>query len=132
MRFYVATGLENAAAARAVIAALTARGHRVTYDWTTHGSVQHESSDTIARVASAELRGVMTADVVVALLPGGRGTHVELGVALGAVLAGDMRAVVLAGEEPPGPTCVFYHHPCLTWSCDTSPERLADLVESLL
>jgi nucleoside 2-deoxyribosyltransferase len=39
--------------------------------------------DGYAKIALAELAGVREADVLIVLLPGGYGTHVEIGAALG-------------------------------------------------
>lgn len=52
-----------------------------TYDWTAHGSVQCEGPERLTEVAELELQGVKDADIVIVLLPGGRGTHCELGIA---------------------------------------------------
>ena len=83
LHIYVATGLEHAHRAWLVGYALRAAGHAITYDWTTHGSVQGEGFARLAEVAQAERDGVAVADLVIAILPGGRGTHVEIGMALG-------------------------------------------------
>lgn len=109
MRFYIASRLENAAMVARLRDDLIKHGH-----WTINGSVRGDA-DALRQTALAETRGVEAADVLVALLPGGRGTHVELGIALGlgkAVIiyaTGDM-AVFGTGEE----TCAFYHHPNVT------------------
>jgi nucleoside 2-deoxyribosyltransferase len=83
MRIYIATSLDNVAQHNKLRDSLDAR-HELTYDWTAHGSVQHLGEDVIRSVAYKEARGVSDADLVVILLPGGRGTHVELGIAIGA------------------------------------------------
>lgn len=112
MKYYIATRLESAARAKRLEHALMAGGHLLTYDWTVHGSVQDEGPVRIREAALAEARGVMTADVVVVLLPGGRGTHVELGMAIAAG-----KPVILYAEDDlhfedaAGRTCAFYHHP---------------------
>ena len=54
----------------------------LTYDWTTHGSVKGTSPARTGEVADREMNGVERADAVIVLLPGGRGTHAELGMAL--------------------------------------------------
>lgn len=94
MKIYVASSLENAAHVRRVQTALIAAGHTITYDWTVHGSVWTAGPARIREVAEAEHRGVVTADAVVVLLPGARGTHIELGIALGAGVP-----VILVGEQ---------------------------------
>lgn len=109
--YYIATALERAEDHKALAKALNARGWTCTYDWTAHGSVQGHGAARMAEVAGAELRGVTTADVVIVLLPGGRGTHVELGAALAAGVP-----VVLVGcatdtRDASGRECSFYAHP---------------------
>jgi hypothetical protein len=109
-RYYIASRLENAPAVRELKITLDAWGWQHTYDWTTHGSVQQCASAVIRDVADAEMEGVSGADVVIVLLPGGRGTHVELGVALG-----NAARVLIASSDPgadfgvTGRTCAFYH-----------------------
>lgn len=111
MRFYIASGLKNAAAVQGLARALKDLGHEQTYDWTVHGSV-HDSPEKWPIVSQAETQGVLTADVVIGMLPGGRGTHFELGLALG---CGHATIFLYACEEehlyPEGRTCVFYWHP---------------------
>lgn len=96
IRYYIATALERAEDHRRLSDALNARGWTCTYDWTAHGSVQGQGAARMAEVAEAEMRGVIGADVVIVLLPGGRGTHAEMGIAIGAgipvVLVGDASA----------------------------------------
>jgi len=96
MRFYIATRLERAAEHRIVRDVLIAAGHEITYDWTTHGSVQCDGIARIRDVAVAETHG----------------THVELGLAIAAgkdVLLHTTDAGLLDGRS--GRTCAFYHHP---------------------
>ena len=105
--FYLASGLENREQASRIIRALERAGLTCTYDWTTHGSLQAHPQ-LWHEVAAAELGGVIRADVVVVLLPGGRGTHCELGAAIRGGTP-----VVLVGKpeqlEADGRTCIFYH-----------------------
>lgn len=109
MRFYIASRLENAETVSRVAKVLKAAGHIHTYDWTAHGSVQSEGAERINEVAEAEMRGVINADAIIVLLPGGRGTHAELGIALG---AGNKSIVICAADESmfmqDDRTCAFY------------------------
>lgn len=106
VRFYVATRIENAAAARRLIEQLEAWDWRCTYDWTSHVSV-------LRQVCAAEVRGVREADIVIVLLPAGRGAHVELGIAIGHHRR--PRIIVAAVDESLIGTTkaasIFYHHP---------------------
>ena len=99
MRFYIATGLVNAEHARKAAEVLRRNGHEQTYDWTTHGDIRHEGAERMSEVAFNELRAVRDAELVVALLPGGQGTHTELWSETGDEFAFDNR------------TCTFYFHP---------------------
>ena len=69
-------------------------GWQQTYDWTSHGCVLGDKK-ALQRVAKKELYGAAQADLVIVLLPGGRGTHTELGIAL---MSGC--EIVLHSEEP--------------------------------
>jgi nucleoside 2-deoxyribosyltransferase len=108
MKIYIATKLENTEQYAQVREVVLGQGHTITYDWTVHGSVKHTSLGELERVGMAEEAGVMDADVVIGLLPGGRGTHWELGQASGLqkpiVLLGTERHFGLGSE-----TTSFYH-----------------------
>lgn len=105
MLFYIGTGWDNRAMAREVAARLQAAGWKWVYDWTQHqeGEERH--------AAIKEIEAIKRADLVIILLPGGRGTHVELGAALAAG-----KPVVLWAEDidvlyQDGRYCGFYDHP---------------------
>lgn len=115
MKYYIASGVSNAAKVNLAAAALTAAGHTHTYDWTTHGDVSKEIADRKREIAALESRGVAEADLVVLLLPGRFGTHAELGIAL----ATSENKRILLWSESSAPFdgaegfCVFYHHPAV-------------------
>jgi hypothetical protein len=123
-RVYIASGLERADEVKALAAALAEHGIGLSYDWTAHGSVQSEGPERIAEVARAEIEGVATADLVIVWLPGGRGTHAELGIVIGINRAraafGDWSKrpvtptpilVVGPREGADGRECAFYYAP---------------------
>ena len=110
MKFYIATSLSRMAAHQTVRDNLKRFGHEISYDWTLHPSVKSVSKERLREVASLDLNGVSEADFVVVLLPGGHGTHLELGFAIA-----KEKKVFLHSEDPIifelGPqTNVFYHH----------------------
>lgn len=82
-RVYVATGYARRHIAKSVMDELARRGFTITYDWTGHVEAELSDIEGRARIGEADLDGVRRADIVVILLPGGQGTHTELGVALG-------------------------------------------------
>lgn len=113
-RFYLASGLKNMPAAEALLYRLRGLGLECTYNWLAHGSVKGEGPKRMREISGLEIDGVARADFVVVLLPGGRGSHVELGAALGLdkpvfLVAEDEHALKVAGEE-----CTFHWHPRVT------------------
>lgn len=126
MKFYVASGVPNAEKVNLAAAALNARGHERTYDWTSHGDVSKTPDERKREVAANESRGVLEAELVVLLLPGRFGTHAELGIALASaankrILLWSETAAPFDGTEG---FCVFYHHPAV--------ERVVCSFEALL
>lgn len=81
MKFYLASGLENRKLVQYVRDRLLQAGHHQTYDWTKNERATTEA--TLRDIGTAEWKAVMESDVVLVLLPGGKGTHTELGIALG-------------------------------------------------
>lgn len=81
MKFYIASSLSNKEAVKFVSERLKNKGFIHTYDWT-----KNEKPTTLGRlqeIGRHELDGVLEADFLIVLLPGGKGTHIELGIALG-------------------------------------------------
>jgi nucleoside 2-deoxyribosyltransferase len=108
MNFYIATKLNRSNEHNELRDILLNNGHSITYDWTTHCSVKNDGEDILSTVSDLELNGVKDADLVIVLLPGGRGTHCEIGIALGANIP-----VILHSEggrlfQSNDDTCVFY------------------------
>lgn len=118
--FYVASRIENIGQVRIVQHALTAKGMCLLYDWTKHGSLATADETAIAHAVNEETLAAKNAKLLVVLLPGGRGTHCELGLALG----GAAEHVVLVGEAD---FCLFYKHPKVTQI--TGPDWLVKLAE---
>jgi len=120
MRFYIASKIENGEAVTRLATWLKAVGHVQTYDWAVHGPVfkpdkaANQNILAMREVATAEMIGVSSADVLIALLPGGRGTHVEIGAAIAlaklVILCGDFQKEMTGRGEYPWP-CAFYYHP---------------------
>jgi len=82
MKFYIASKLENHAQVKRLASLLKQFGWTHTYDWTAHGSVKETDRETLKAVGQQEYDGVKAADIVIVLTPQGRGTHVELGMAI--------------------------------------------------
>lgn len=56
-------------------------GWEHTYSWTKH-ICDDVTEDDLIKYARLEQKGIIDSDVVIILLPAGRGTHIELGMAL--------------------------------------------------
>lgn len=113
MRFYTASSLTNLTLVSRFNQSIRDLGHVVTYDWSTHGASQHagELADDIrvrlSNTAMQERDGVVTADIVVVILPGGRGTHVELGMAIAS--GATILMVVRPEDKLENPCCCFHY-----------------------
>jgi hypothetical protein len=136
MQVYIATRLERHLQHNLVRDALARFGVGCSYDWTTHGPVFREGIPRIREVAKAEIDGVLQADAVVVLLPGGRGTHAELGAALAAkkpVIVHSFCAETDFGNG--SDACAFYHHPLVRHACyrgEDWVEKLAAFVSRII
>lgn len=111
MKYYIATSTERVPAHNKVRDELQKMGYQITYDWTSHGSVRLTSTSRLKEVAGLEMQGIFAADFVLVLLPGGKGTHVELGLSLARG-----KKIFIHSEDPSvfeiGPqVCAFYHAP---------------------
>ena len=107
-RFYIATRKDRESLANAISQKFEAHGWRRTFVWTAQDG--SSSADQYRIVAQSELNAIRDADVLIVLLPGGYGTHVEIGAAL--VLG---KPVII--HSPDHETlntpyaCVFHYHP---------------------
>ena len=106
-RFYLSTRIDRIAHAAPLLEALARHGWERTFDW---NGQDISTPGEFADLAVAELKGIREADVVIVLLPGGRGTHVEIGAAL----AFGKPVILHAPDQEtlikPYP-CAFHYHP---------------------
>lgn len=106
-RFYVATRKDRSAQADALSEILGAEGWERTFAWT---ELDASNPDEFAATAVAEVEAVRRADVLIVLLPGGYGTHVEIGAALALGKPVILHAPDRKTLQTPYP-CVFHYHP---------------------
>ncbi|ALS77273.1 group-specific protein [Planococcus kocurii] len=112
-KFYVASSFRNIEAVNYVTNQLIDKGYLHTYDWTRNEKAKEEQTITLEdliEIGQSEKEAVMESDFVVVLLPGGKGTHVELGIALG-----QKKKVFLYSQDGAiknvETTSTFYHLP---------------------
>ncbi|MCA1054062.1 nucleoside 2-deoxyribosyltransferase [Rossellomorea aquimaris] len=79
--FYIASSFSNKEAVRYVRDQLTQKGFVHTYDWTINERAA--TMEELEKIGQQERKAVMEADVVIVLLPAGKGSHIEFGIALG-------------------------------------------------
>ncbi len=81
MRFYIGSGMKNCELVNYYANLLKENGWEQTYDWVKNVS-DDISRDDMIKYASLESQGIVNSDVVIILLPAGRGAHIELGMAM--------------------------------------------------
>lgn len=81
MKFYIASSFENKDAVKYVSTKLKNKGFIHTYDWTKNDRAS--TLEDLREVGQKEKSAVLEADILVVLLPAGKGSHIEFGIALG-------------------------------------------------
>lgn len=81
MKFYIASSFKNIDMVRNVSEKLKNKGYIHIYDWTVNENVT--TLEELRVIGEKEKTAVIEADVVVVLLPAGKGSHIELGIAIG-------------------------------------------------
>jgi nucleoside 2-deoxyribosyltransferase len=107
--FYLSTRKDRNAEAGPLLAALKAIGWERTFDWAHRGA---STASEYADLAVAEIAGIRDADVLIVLLPGGYGTHVEIGAALALEKPVILHAPSRETLETPY-ACAFHYHPAV-------------------
>lgn len=80
MNFYIASSLQNKDLVQYVGLKLSSEGYKQTYDWTLN---QRATTEThLHRIGTLEKNAIQACDIFILLLPAGKGSHVELGMAL--------------------------------------------------
>ena len=81
MKFYIGSGMKNCKLVNYYSKILEENGWEHTYNWTKNINGD-ETIDDLIEYSKLEQQGIIDSDVVIILLPAGRGTHIELGMAL--------------------------------------------------
>lgn len=124
-KFYVASSLNNKAMVRDVSQRLIEKGYLQTYDWTKNSNVT--SLEALAEIGRLEREAVLEADFVLVLLPAGKGSHIEFGLAL----AHDKRVYLYSPDDAINnvkATTTFYHLPQVTKCIGTIDELIVAVV----
>ena len=81
MKFYIGSGMKNCELVNYYAKILKDNGWEQTYDWVKNVSDDVSLEDMI-KYATLESQGIDDSDIVIILLPAGRGAHIELGMAM--------------------------------------------------
>ncbi|WP_077618386.1 nucleoside 2-deoxyribosyltransferase [Bacillus sinesaloumensis] len=125
-RFYVASSFNNIETVRNVSNQLKGKGYIHTYDWT-----RNERATTIEdlrEIGLQEINAVKDADFIIVLLPAGKGSHIELGIALG---QGKRIYLYSPNHEINNPeTTSTFYHVSEVQKCIGTIEELIEIVTS--
>ncbi len=123
-KFYIASSFKNIDSVRYVSEILVNKGYVLTYDWTKNERAS--SLNALIEIGQKELTGVKDADFLIVLQPAGKGSHIELGIALG-----QGKTIFLYCPEKEiedlKTTCTFYHLPVVK-KCVGDLAELIELV----
>lgn len=81
MNFYIGSGMKNCKLVDYYVKVLNENGWNQTYNWVENVN-DDVSIEDMTVYAKLESQGIIDSDVVIILLPAGRGAHIELGMAL--------------------------------------------------
>lgn len=81
MKFYIGSGFKNAELVNEFSKKLQSHGWKHTFNWTKYIS-EYETLEDLINYSELEQKGIEQADAVIIILPAGRGTHIELGMAI--------------------------------------------------
>lgn len=113
-KFYIATTLSKYKDHNKLRDLLINQGHEITYDWTLHECIGDDKyvfdKKDAKDIAIKEINGVLTADILILLLPGKKGSHIELGAALA-----NNKPIIMHSENENDflldfSRCIFYFH----------------------
>ncbi|KAA0561789.1 group-specific protein [Bacillus sp. CH30_1T] len=124
MNFYVASSFHNIKQVRDVSERLKRKGYIHTYDWTQNSRAS--TVEELKKIGEKEKQAIIDSDVILVLLPGGKGSHVELGIALGL----NKRVILYSPHNELSDfalTTTFYHLPEVE-VCAGTVEELVDYV----
>lgn len=106
MKFYIASIYKNSRNVRELSAKLQAKGFIHTYDWAK--KERASSYEMLKQIGEVEKEAIANTDFLVILLPAGKGSHIEFGMAL----ARGKRIYLYSPDEESfsfDKTSTFYH-----------------------
>ena len=127
MKFYVGSGMKNAKLVEYYQEKLKEAGWEQTYNWVKNINNDIDI-DEIREYAKLEQEGVINSDVVIILLPAGRGTHIELGMSL-ALNKKTFLCSLTEDEFSIENTVAFYELPNVVKLVGTADENIKEILK---
>lgn len=129
MKFYIGSGFKNSNLVNYYSEKLESLGLEHTYNWAKNIK-ETETKEDMINFSRLEIEAILNADLVIILLPAGRGTHVELGMALALnkriFLCADTSEVFDSTN-----TVNFYEIPEITKLVGCANQNIARIIESV-
>lgn len=125
-KFYVASSFKNLESVRYVARQLVKKGFIYTYDWTKNERAS--TFEDLKVIGTEEKNAVLESDLLIVLIPAGKGSHIELGIALG-----QGKKIYLYSPDDQinhfETTSTFYHLPEVEKCIGTIDELIETVVE---
>ena len=127
MNFYIGSGMKNCELVNYYSKILEEKGWKHTYNWAKNINGDETIKDLI-EYSKLEQQGIIDSDVVIILLPAGRETHIELGMALAL-----NKKIFLCSENKEEfsikNTVNFYQLPNIVRLVGTADENLKEIIK---
>ena len=127
MKFYIGSGMKNCELVNYYSKKLEEKGWKHTYNWAKNINGDETIKDLI-EYSKLEQQGIIDSDVVIILLPAGRETHIELGMALAL-----NKKIFLCSENKEEfsikNTVNFYQLPNIVRLVGTADENLKEIIK---
>ena len=127
MKFYIGSSLKNSKIVDYFTKELEKGGWEHTYNWSKNIG-KSETVQDLTKYAVLEKKAIMESDVVIIILPGGRGTNVELGMALAL-----NKKIYLCSENEKEfskeNTVSFYELPSIKKICGSREDIIKEIIE---
>lgn len=128
MKFYIGSGMKNCELVNYYAKLLKENGWEQTYDWVKNVSDDVSLEDMI-EYATLESQGIVDSDIVIILLPAGRGAHIELGMAM-ALNKRVFLCSTTKEEFSIENTVAFYELPKIVKLIGTAEENIKKIIKS--
>lgn len=127
MKFYIGSGMKNYELVNYYSKILEEKGWKHTYNWAKNIN-GNETIEDLIEYSKLEQKGIIDSEVVIILLPAGRGTHIELGMAL----ALDKKIFLCSATEDEFSvknTVNFYQLPNIIKLVGTADENIKEIIK---